>query len=61
MVLYGALADTKVRGDILTWLTSEDQFHDLTLSRRETCDCVSRGFSPSAINGSFAWSVTRQL
>ena len=42
MVLNGALADIKICCDNLAGLTSENQFHDLALSRSEACDVVRR-------------------
>ena len=46
MVLDRALADAKVRGDILAGVAGEDQVHDLALSRREARDMVRRILSP---------------
>ena len=46
MGLDGALADAKIRGDILARVAGENQFHDLALSRRQTRDVVRRGLPP---------------
>ena len=42
MVLDSALADAKIRCDILAGVASEDQLHDLALSRSETRDGIRR-------------------
>ena len=44
MILDGALADAKSRGDIVTWKTRKDQFHHLALSRRKPGELVGRCF-----------------
>jgi hypothetical protein len=46
MVLDSALADTKIRGDILVGLAREDPLHDLALSRGQSRDVVGRGLPP---------------
>src|ERR1700682_3268497 len=51
MVLNSALADAEVRGNILTGLSGEDQFHNLALSRSETRDMIRRILMPG---GKFA-------
>ena len=46
MVLDSALADAKIGGDVLAGVASEDQFHDLALSRREIRDVARRSLPP---------------
>ena len=42
MVLDSALADAEIGGDIFAGMASEDQLHDLALSRSEARDVVRR-------------------
>jgi hypothetical protein len=47
MVLDSALANAKIRGDSLTVVTSEDEFHDLALPRTQNRDAVGRDLVPN--------------
>lgn len=42
MVLDGALADPQVRSDILARMAIDNQFHDLTLSSRQTAHAIAK-------------------
>jgi hypothetical protein len=42
MVFHGALADAKIRGDVLAGVAGENQLHDLTLPRCEARDAIRR-------------------
>jgi hypothetical protein len=46
MIFDSALADAEIRGDNLTGLTGEYQFHDLPLSRSEGCLLVRGSLPP---------------
>ena len=46
MVLDGASADAKIRGDILTGLAGKNKFHDLALSHSQTREVIRRGRPP---------------
>ena len=46
MVLDRALADAKIRGDVLAGVAGEDQFHDLALSRSQARDVIRRSLPP---------------
>ena len=46
MILDGALADTKIRGNILAGVSRKDERHDLMLTWRELSDMARRILPP---------------
>ena len=61
MVFDSALANAKIGGDVLTGVASEDQFHDLTLSRRQIRDVARRSLPPGCKSRSNNPSLKRPI